>query len=202
MPLLLRLRRLLNIVPFVSRRLMEPLSYSCVYTNRRQQSSLTGRNQLFNIYIDDLLQSLPEESCVAYADDVTLVATGKSFDDARKKLQTQIANASAWVANNCLKLNHSKYNVMFISANVRKSNASLSPILLYGRPLSVAEQITVLGVTIDSNLDWSAQCAKVRGKINGRLSVLRRFSTSLNTCRRRQVFNAIVKPHLTHCLPV
>ena len=42
--------------------------------------------QLFNIYIDDLLQSLSEESCVAYADDVTLVATGKSFDDARKKI--------------------------------------------------------------------------------------------------------------------
>ena len=158
--------------------------------------------QLFNIYIDDLLQSLPEESCVAYADDVTLVATGKSFDDARKKLQTQIDNTSAWAANNCLKLNHSKCNVMFISANVRKSNASLPPILLYGRSLSVAEQIIVLVVTIDSNLDWSAQCAKVRGKINGRLSVLRRFSTSLNTCRRRQVFNAFVKPHLTYCLPV
>ena len=158
--------------------------------------------QLFNIYIDDLLQSLPDESCVAYADDVTLVATGKSFDDARKKLQTQIDNASAWAANNCLKLNHSKSNIMFISAKVRKSNASLPPILLYGRPLSVAEQITVLGVTIDSNLDWSAKCAKVRGKINGWLSVLRRFSTSQNTCRRQQVFNAFVKPHLTYCLPV
>ena len=34
------------------------------------------------------------------------------------------------------------------------------------------------------------------------ISVLRRFSTSLNTCRRRQVFNAFVKPHLTYCLPV
>ena len=119
-----------------------------------------------------------------------------------KKLQTQIDNASAWAANNCLKLNHSKCNVTFISAHVRKSNASLPSILLYNRPLNVAEQITVLEVTIDSNLDWSAQCAKVRGKINGRLSVLRCFSTSLNTCRRRLVFNAFVKPHLTYCLPV
>ena len=71
-----------------------------------------------------------------------------------------------------------------------------------GQTILTQSHVTVLGVIIDSNLDWSAQCAKVRDKINGRLSVLRRFSTSLNTCRRRQVFNAFAKHHLTYCLPV
>ena len=60
---------------------------------------------LFDIYITDLLTSLPESSLLAYADDVTLVATGKSEAAATEALQTLVNSVAAWSASNCLQIN-------------------------------------------------------------------------------------------------
>lgn len=44
--------------------------------------------QLFNIYINSVLNRLPAECCVAYADDVTIIATGKSMAEVAEHLQS------------------------------------------------------------------------------------------------------------------
>ena len=46
--------------------------------------------RLFIIYINDLLCKLPEDSCVAYADVVTLIVKEKTAKDARDSLQSLI----------------------------------------------------------------------------------------------------------------
>ena len=153
---------------------------------------------LYNIYINDLLTSLPDENCLAYADDITLVATGKTLVEAREKLQSLVDSAARWAKLNCLSLNLDKCNVMLITPKLRNSNPSDCNITLNERTLNVVNQITILGVIIDNHLSWSAQAEKVLGKVNGRLAVLRRVSSSLNKNTRQQVFKAFVYPHLIH----
>ena len=41
---------------------------------------------LFNVYIDDLLQSLPDGCYLTYADDVTLIATSKLLQEVSLQL--------------------------------------------------------------------------------------------------------------------
>jgi hypothetical protein len=74
---------------------------------------------------------------------------------------------------------------------------------LDGQTLSTVDHLTILGVDISSDLSWSRHAhITVRGKLSGRLAVLRRFGGSLNTNTRRQIFNGFVKSHLLYCLPV
>lgn len=51
---------------------------------------------LFNMYIDDLLQSLPDDSYLAYSDDMTLIASGKTRDGVTRQLQAFLDLVSEW----------------------------------------------------------------------------------------------------------
>ena len=159
--------------------------------------------QLFAIYIDDLIRRLPVARCLAYADDVTLVGKGRTVDEARYDLQEMINIVAEWSQNNSLTLNISKCHVMYISANLGNKLPSRDlPIMLNGQALSIVRQLTILGVTITSDLSWNAHTNNVCAKVNGRLAVLRRCGRHLNANMRLRLFNAFVKPVLLYCLPV
>jgi hypothetical protein len=159
---------------------------------------------LYNIYINNLLCTLPEESCVAYADDITLIGKGKTIDEARAHLQTLLDIVSSWSQANSLALNTKKCNVMFISASRKGKQATVPPpsVFINGQALNNVENIRILGVTITSKLDWTEHGQSVCAKMNGRLCVLRRLGHVLNMRSRLQLFNAFIKPHLQYCLPV
>jgi ribonuclease P/MRP protein subunit RPP40 len=157
---------------------------------------------LFNIYIDDLLHSLPDGSCLAYADDVTLITSGKSLDDVTHQLQALLNTTANWAISNRLSFSHSKCNVMVVPVSPRKAPSTSPCLTLDGKKLEVVEHVTILGVDICSDLTWTRQVQKTCGKISGRLAVLRRLGNSMNTNTRQQVFSGFVKSRLNYCLPV
>lgn len=55
---------------------------------------------LLNVYVNDLLQSLPDGSCIAYANDVMLVASAKTLDDETLRLQKLLYHISTWAKLN------------------------------------------------------------------------------------------------------
>ena len=139
---------------------------------------------------------------MAYADDVTLVGKRRTADEARCDLQEMINIMAEWSQNNSLTLNISKCHVMYILANLSNKLPSCDlPIMLNGQALSIVQQLTILGVTITSDLSWTAHADKVCAKVNGRLAVLRRCGRHLNANTRLRLFNAFVKPVLLYCLP-
>ena len=159
--------------------------------------------QLFNIYVNDLLRTLPADGCIAYADDITLIGKGSSPEDARKSLQSLIDIVTTWSHDNSLLLNISKCSSMFISSKLRsKSPVSVSPVVINDQSVAVVTEMTILGVIITSDLSRTMQADKVRSKINGHLAVLRRFGQLLNYRSRLKLFNAFIKPVLRYCLPV
>ena len=99
--------------------------------------------QLFNIFINDLLCTLPADGCIAYADDITLIGKGSSPEDARKSLQSLIDIVTAWSRDNSLSLNISKCSCMFISSKLRsKLPVSVSPVVINDQPLAVVTEMT------------------------------------------------------------
>jgi ribonuclease P/MRP protein subunit RPP40 len=157
---------------------------------------------LFNVYINDLLQNLPNGSCIAYADDVTLVTSGKTLNDVTLQLQKLLDHVSAWAKLNRLSFSYSKCNVMFIPISSRAFPLKLQTLSLDDKPLSAVNHMTILGVYISHDLSWTRQALKTCGKISGRLAVLRRLGWSMNVNARRQVFNGFVRSRMTYCLPV
>ena len=158
----------------------------------------------FSLYINDLLCKLPQDSCVAYADDVTLIGKGKTAKDARDSLQNLIDIVSEWSKVSSLTLNAAKCSTMLISPKLRSKQQpeSIQSIMQNGHALALVERMTVLGVVLTNDLSWFAHASYIQGKLSGRLEALRRLSPSLNFRTRLQLFNAFVKPVFLYCLPV
>ena len=73
----------------------------------------------FEMYINDLLTSLPEYSSLAYADNVILVVTGKSEAAATEALHVLVNSVAAWSASNGLRINLIKCMWMTITLSLR-----------------------------------------------------------------------------------
>ena len=63
---------------------------------------------LFLLYINDLLQNIPENSIVAYADDTAVVTTAKTWKEVETKINESLYIISTWRALNKLSLNTDK----------------------------------------------------------------------------------------------
>jgi ribonuclease P/MRP protein subunit RPP40 len=160
------------------------------------------RPLLFNIYIEDLLHSLPDGSCLAYADDVTLIASGKSLDEVTHQLQALLNTTANWALSNRLAFSHSKCKVVVVPVSPRKVPSTSPCLKLDEKALEIVAHVTILGVDICSDLTWTRQEQKTSGKISGLLTLLRRLGSSMNTSTRQQVFNDFVNSRLNYCLQV
>ncbi len=166
------------------------------------QGSILGPT-LFLIYINDLLQSLPTNQCLAYADDLSIFHSGDTQAGAATELQQMLNHIYAWSARNGLSLNPLKCFSMVIPPSRRQQNSIHStPLSVNNTPLLQATSLTILGVIFTSDLNWNNQASAVAKKVNGKLRTLFRFGHSLNSRTRLHLFKSFIRPHITFCLPV
>ena len=119
------------------------------------QGSLMGPS-LFLIYINDLLLQLPPDLVTAYADDVTLFASGDSIGDVATSLQHLVDAVNVWSLGICLQLNAAKYSCMLVAPSKRKAAAvsHCSPINVAGTEIADVSSMKILGVIFTCDLDW------------------------------------------------
>ena len=160
---------------------------------------------LFNLYINSVFESLPTESVVAYADDITIVTHGDTAAEANNNMQNLLLVIDDWAANNLMAINTSKCFNMLISPYIRKRYDSIaddSRVTLGSVTLTSVTSMRILGVDFCNNLSWVAHSNKVRQKMNCMIGVLKRCGRTTSTSVRLQIYNAFIAPHLDYCLPV
>lgn len=93
---------------------------------------------------------------MAYAEDVTVFAFGKTVDDVRLQLQSLLDLAATWAEVNCILFGPAKCNVVLITATCRTAAGRPLPsdLTLNGQTLSNVDHLTILGIDISSNLSW------------------------------------------------
>lgn len=131
---------------------------------------------LFLIYINDLPYSVGEASCILFADDTTLITTGKNSNTDSLQL------AKHWFNSNKLQLNQSKtQNILFSTDKwLQKSESKL------------------LGVILDSRLNWSSHIDHLCSRLSSQIFCLRQLRYSLSCDTLRIVYYAIFHSHLTY----
>ncbi len=105
---------------------------------------------LFSVYTSDLLQ-IPSNPIYGYADGVTLVATvdsPNSRPDVSASLNEDLRHISDWCNTWNMKLNTSKSKCLCISRS-RTLNPLHGPLLVNGTPLTVCDELDILGVRFD-----------------------------------------------------
>ena len=147
------------------------------------QGSKMG-STLFLLYINDLFPDLPVSSVIAYADDVTLVASDVSATAATAPLQRFLNFVSVSLTNSCLRLNPSKFTFMCIASTKQKAaTCGLLPgstLNISGSPIRDTASLKILSVTFTVDLDCRQHVRNMCSKMSQKLVVLCRISSSLN----------------------
>ena len=158
----------------------------------------------FMLYVNDLPFVL---TCAMdqYADDSTLHVTGKTVDHINETLEENCELVSNWMAENLLQLNADKTHIMTLGTRERlalpgnKVTVSMDGTVLEEDP---QHRETLLGITIDANLDWHGQIEILLKKLQSRLAGLAHVRFVLPYNLRKVVSEGVFNSVLEYCLPL
>ena len=187
------------------------LSFVSAYLNNRQQKTKVGssfseyRNisfgvpqgsilgpLLFSIYICDLFLIIKEVDIASYADDTTPYVCKKNFDKAIHDLEKALDELFDWFSNNYFKANASKCHFLlspFECRNITIKNTNVK---------STKSEI-LLGVKIDSNLNFTEHVTTLCRKANQKLHALTRISKYMSFEKKRSVMKAFITSQFNYC---
>ena len=155
------------------------------------QGSILGP-LLFNVYINDLPNSLKYSHGTLYADDTVIFCYGSNTQEIKEKLNEDLLSVAKWLKGNKLTLNLDKTKCMLIGSSRKISNSNLSVSILNG--IDSTDSFKYLGIIISSDFTWSEHVDYIGKKINQRLSLLRRIKHLLPFKSRLLFYNSLVLP--------
>ena len=149
---------------------------------------------IFNIFLDDLFL-YPEEIFLSnYADDNTLYSVGNTIESVKKALSNDFRIIQNWFHENLMVLNAKKCHYMCFGIVSENDDFIFDGIKL---PNSCEEKI--LGVIIDNELKFDPHTRSICKRAAQKLGVLNRISALLDPEKKKLVFNAVIKSHLSYC---
>ena len=150
---------------------------------------------VYNLFSNDLLL-LVQSLCniYNYADDNTVSCTGKTTDDVINKLKNISNILINWFQNNYMKANPEKFQfIMYSKTNEAKS------ILINDTVVNSETSVKLLGVHIDSRLNFNNHITHICKKAGKQINALARLSTTLSMEVKYRVFETFILSHFNFC---
>lgn len=117
---------------------------------------------LFIIYLNDLLKN---NSCISYADDISILISGKDFYTIKSDAETKFSDLTKWFCENNLILNKDKTQTVFFRS--RQCNVSTpANIKINDTTIEVTQQAKILGLTLDEFLSWTTHINNLNSKLS------------------------------------
>ena len=163
------------------------------------QGSILGP-VLFSVFTNDLPSHVPCGKLVMYADDTQFLNTCKrtSLGQHSAELESMLSVVQAWYNQNCLRINPSKTELILFG-NDRAPDISVQ---FAGALVKACNKVKILGVMIDSRLQWVDHVSLVVRRCYSTLSGLAKFSHRLPSSVKRLVIESLVLPHILYCVTV
>lgn len=164
------------------------------------QGSILGP-LLFLLYINDLISI--DDSCrfVIYADDTTLLLSGKDTTKLLNDANNVLNKLDNWSIVNSLTINTSKTKaVLFKPTN---SKACISNNLCIGTSsIEIVPSVKSLGVFFDEHLTWNKHIDNISSKLARVVGVLTRLRFFLPQKIKLLIYHSLFFSHLNYCLLV
>ena len=159
---------------------------------------------LWCMAVDDLITEI--EICgatvVAYADDITFLATGKNYqiEPAKCTARTALNATARWCRRNGLSVNPAKMEMMLFTRR-RNRPETIEDLEYMGKPLVFVRQVKYLGVTITDQLDWKVHVRNQISKARNNLHLMNRVVGNAWGLKPKVVlwiYQAIIVPRITY----
>ena len=136
---------------------------------------------------------------VSYADDSQFLVTGKTPAVIKKKLEQIIEKADAWYMQNSLMSNPTKTEVIIFTPSKGNTPPTISS-SEHGKKfdLEVSKSLKILGVYIDSSMNWDLHITKLRTKTMGIVKHLHRINKLLPLRCKLKLYDSLVASHFNY----
>ena len=165
------------------------------------QGSILGP-VLFSLFINDMPLHISDENttCEMFADDSTLHFSSRTVAEISNSLQSSLNDVNEWCVSNNMVLNPAKTETMLIATRQKlQLNVPSLDISLNGTPIKQVDEHELLGVTIDSQLQWQPHIEQICKIISRKLYLLSRIRFIVDEPTRKIFFHAHIKPHFDYC---
>src|SRR5277367_4047036 len=137
-----------------------------------------------------------------YADDITIWFSADSTSSPSSHLDVCSRAISTWFLFNGLQLNPTKSEALLIGTRDGRTSACASlgsTLTVAGSPITFSSSTKILGVTLDSSLNFDAHVSEICRSANYHLRALSHIRNFLSVSSANMVACAIVSSRLDYC---
>ena len=150
---------------------------------------------LFNIFVNDLYFVEMYSSIANFADDNHLYSQHSSLNRLKHNLECDTSTAITWFRENQFDTNSDKFQAMIMDRS-GKINIALS---IDGNALESADNINVLGVTLDPQLKFDLHVNMLCKKVSRQIGALSRIAKYLSDENRIATYRAFISSNFNYC---
>ena len=128
------------------------------------------------------------------------VTNARKIEQLKQKIETVITSAQTWYKNNSMKNNIGKTEVIVFNTT-QKQNCNIKiEVIDDGKPVTIESKnsIKILGVILDSNLNWEKQVNAVKKKAFNVTRNIHRINHLLPEKQRIKLYHAIISPQFSY----
>jgi hypothetical protein len=142
---------------------------------------------------------------IVFADDTTTIYSGNDLEDVMRKVENDMKIICEWLENNQLLINKQKTVAMHFPPSSHRSKQIIEPrqenltIKVDGFYIDFVHETKLLGVIIDSKLNFDSHIDLVLKKVNSRTFILSRNIKMFPSKFRTSLFKLFIVPNFEYC---
>jgi hypothetical protein len=113
-----------------------------------------------------------------------------------RNVENDSINLIDWFSKNLMKANPDKFQAIAIGSKTNKHNLSFD---LKGNKITCEENVKLLGITVDSHLNFDKRISEICKKASQQLNILKRIGKYLNRLGRLTIYYSFILSNFNYC---
>lgn len=148
---------------------------------------------LFLVLVADIGEYVKYSDVIGYADDTTVLSSGKDETSVIKILEEEAVNILDYMASNRLAANPSKTQVMLVGKKLSVKECNIGTTCV-----KIQSSVEILGMKLDKELTWKNHLADLVTVLDKRTGILRRLAQSMPRSALRIIAEGIFMSKLRY----
>ena len=158
---------------------------------------------LFLIYINDIINSAPNENFVLYADDTNIFIIDSSKSNVYAKANVMLRNVHLYMLSNQLHINMNKCSYMYFDPGKTCARTRvLHTLSINGIKIKHVTNIKFLGIVLDEHLTWAPHVEYLNNKLKSCIGAIKCIKKSIPNSQYLNIYHTLFASHLTYGISV